>query len=224
MKSLPLLTAFLWLSCVSAQAQVPFERIRQAQSEPGNWLTYSGNYHGHRHSLLTEITPANVAGLKPAWVYQCREGGTVETSPIVVDGVIYITEKPHIVTALDGRTGRPLWTYRRTPVTDVPGCCGDVNRGVAILGDTLYWGTLDAHLIAIDSETGGLKWDVTVADYKTRPLRTEVWRHTMQRPESLPGVSGRFQVPASRPMKPGPARAGRPAVRRPGSRAATIPS
>ena len=167
MKLLPLLPLFLTLGAVGLQSQVSFERIRQAESEPGNWLSYSGNYQAHRHSLLTQIPPANVAGLKPVWVYQCQEGGTIETSPIVVDGIIYITEKPHIVTALDGRTGRSLWSYRRTPAVDVPNCCGDVNRGVAILNDTLYWGTLDAHLVAIDAKTGGLRWDVVVADYKT---------------------------------------------------------
>lgn len=160
---------FLWLSLAGAEtpANVPFERIRRAEADPGNWLTYSGNYQAHRHSLLTQITPANVASLRPAWIYQCREGGTVETSPIVVDGILYITEKPHIVTAIDGRTGRPLWTHRRTPAQDVPSCCGDVNRGLAILGDTLYWGTLDAHLVAIDASTGRQRWDVTIADYRT---------------------------------------------------------
>src|SRR5262249_48134637 len=115
--------ALLLLLAPVTLGQVPYERIRRAESEPGNWLTYSGNYLGHRHSPLAEINTANVARLKPAWVYQIREGGKVETSPIVVDGILYITEKPHVVTALDGRTGRPLWSYRRTTPADARGCC-----------------------------------------------------------------------------------------------------
>jgi alcohol dehydrogenase (cytochrome c) len=163
MRLLPLI---LLLAAPLAEAQVPFERIRHAEAEPGNWLTYSGNYQGHRHSPLTQLTPENVADLKPAWIYQARDPGKIETSPIVLDGILYVTEKPYVVTALDGRTGRPLWSYRRAAVNDVPTCCGQVNRGLAILGDTLYFGTLDAHLVALDVSTGKLRWDVTVADYK----------------------------------------------------------
>jgi alcohol dehydrogenase (cytochrome c) len=157
---------FLVLAAV-ATAQVPYQRIHDAAKEPGNWLTYSGNYAGHRHSPLTELTPKNVGELKPAWVYQSREAGKVETSPIVIDGVLYVTEHPHVVTALDGKTGRPLWTYRRTAVNDVPTCCGPVNRGLAVLDDTLYLGTLDGHLVALDLRTGKQRWDILVADYKT---------------------------------------------------------
>jgi alcohol dehydrogenase (cytochrome c) len=146
--------------------QVPYERIRRAESEPGNWLTYSGNYQSHRHSLLTQINPGNVARLKPAWVYQIRNAGEVETSPIVLDGVLYITEKPNVVTALDGKTGRPLWSYRRALPAGIPACCGPVNRGVAILDDMLFLGTYDAHLVALDLRTGTERWDVVVGDYK----------------------------------------------------------
>ena len=105
----------LLLLVQAVSGQVSYERIRRAESEPGNWLTYSGNYQSHRHSLLAQINPGNVARLKPAWVYQIRNAGEVETSPIVLDGVLYITEKPNVVTALDGKTGRPLWSYRRRP-------------------------------------------------------------------------------------------------------------
>ena len=73
-----------------ALAQVPYERIRRAEAEPGNWLTYSGNYQGQRHSPLKEINTTNVARLKPVWVYQMRDQGKVEMTPIVVDGILYI--------------------------------------------------------------------------------------------------------------------------------------
>ena len=128
---------------VTSFAQVNYERIRSSELEPQNWLTYSGNFQSHRFSSLTQINKTNVAQLKPVWVYQMRDPGKVETTPLVVDGILYISEKPHVVTALDGRTGRPLWTYRRTTPADARGCCGTPNRGLAVLNDTLYLCTFD---------------------------------------------------------------------------------
>jgi alcohol dehydrogenase (cytochrome c) len=150
------------------RAQVPYERILQAEREPGSWLTYSGNYAGHRFSPLTEITPENVGGLEPAWVYQIKEPGLIETTPLVADGVMYVTEPPSSVTALDLRTGRPLWNWSR-PVPRETRAIGfpRVNRGVALLDDTVFVGTLDAHLVALDARTGIVRWDITVADNKT---------------------------------------------------------
>ena len=136
-------------------AQVPYSRIVNAVKEPGAWLTYNGNYNGQRHSPLTQITTANVAQLQPAWIYQVRGEGQVETSPIVVDGRMYITEPPTTVTALDPRSGRSLWSYMRPMPSDLrligfPA----TNRGVAILDDTVYVGTLDGYLVALDAKTG----------------------------------------------------------------------
>lgn len=164
------LLLLLWASptlALAAPVDVPAERIATAAAaEPGNWLTHHGNYAGHRHSELAEITPANIGELKPAWVYQSREAGKWECTPLVVDGILYITERPNIVTALDALTGRVIWTYRRPLPTDVPGCCGPVNRGLAILGDALYLTTFDAHVVCLDASTGLERWDVTIADYK----------------------------------------------------------
>jgi len=157
---------FLFAASGVAQVKVPFERIRNAPAEPGNWLTIAGNYAGHRHSALAQLTPANIAGLKPAWIYQSREAGKWEVTPLVVDGVIYVSERPNIITAIDGRTGRPLWNYRRSLAGDVAGCCGPVNRGLAILGDALYVSTYDCHLVCIDANTGKERWDTVVIDYK----------------------------------------------------------
>jgi alcohol dehydrogenase (cytochrome c) len=154
-------------ACVSLSAQVPFERIRSAEREPGNWLTYSGNYSAHRHSLLDQINGGNVAKLKAVWVYQMSTPGRVEATPLVVDGVMYLTEPPSNVTALDTRTGRPLWRFQRPVPRDVRVCCGQVNRGVALLDELVFVGTVDSHLIALDSKTGQVRWDVTVADYQT---------------------------------------------------------
>jgi hypothetical protein len=166
MKSATAILSFC-LSTVSLLAQVPYERIRSAEREPGNWLSYSGNYSSHRFSMLDQINPGNVARLKPVWVHQVSAPGRVETTPLVVDGVMYLTEPPSNVTALDTRTGRVLWHFLRPVPKDVHVCCGQVNRGVALLDELVFVGTVDSHLIALDSKTGQVRWDVPVADYKT---------------------------------------------------------
>ena len=155
------------LSKEVAVAQVPYQRIVRADSDPSSWLTYSGNYQSHRFSALTQINRQNVAQLKPAWVYQMRNAGIVETTPIVADGVMYITEPPSTVTALDARSGRPLWTYTPKIPTDVI-IIGSppVNRGVAILDDTIFLGTVHSHLIALDRRSGAVRWDTVVDDNK----------------------------------------------------------
>ena len=90
----------------------------------------------------------------------------VEASPLVADGIMYLSEPGGSVTALDTLTGRPLWKYTRTLAKTVRGCCGPVNRGVAILNDTVYVGTYDAHLVALDIKSGIVRWDSEVADPK----------------------------------------------------------
>jgi alcohol dehydrogenase (cytochrome c) len=146
-------------------AQVPYERIVAAAKEPGSWLTYSGNYAAHRFSPLYGVNAGNVAGLKPIWVYQIKEPGLIETTPLVADGVMYLTEPPSTVTALDLRTGRQLWSWSR-PLPRTLRTIGfpKVNRGVALLADIVYVATLDAHLVALDAKTGYLRWDSVVAD------------------------------------------------------------
>src|SRR6185295_14849006 len=151
-----------------ATAQVPYKRIVGASSEPASWLTYSGNYQAHRFSPLKQITPANASQLKLAWIYQINGRGRFETSPLVADGVMYVTEPPTKVTALDLRTGRPLWSWQRPlPLLLKTIGFGPTNRGVAILDDTVYVGTLDGHLIALDAKSGAVRWDTPVADNNT---------------------------------------------------------
>src|SRR5262245_36631308 len=136
----------LLLIALSLQAQVPFERIANAAKEPHNWLTYSGNLSGHRHSPLTGINAQNVKGLKLAWIYQFESGGN-QVSPLVVDGVMYVSS-PNFAAAVDAKTGRTLWTYNRPIPKDLQTIgFGRTNRGPAILDDKLYIGTLDAYLI-----------------------------------------------------------------------------
>src|SRR3984893_7915773 len=150
-----------------ARPQVTPQRLLDSAKEPQNWLMYSGDYAGHRYSTLDQITTANAAGLVPRWAYQTMAGGKFETTPLVVDGVLYGTGQDDRAYALDGRSGRPIWQYQRALPADIRPCCGRVNRGLAISGDKGFLGMLDAHLIALDAKTGNLLWDVVAADYRT---------------------------------------------------------
>jgi len=148
-------------------AQVTYERLLNASKENGNWMTYSGSYSGWRYSSLEQIRRENASKLRVRWVYQMPTTHVVETTPLVVDGVMYISEPPSNVVAVDAATGRPYWRYRRVLPKKINVCCGQVNRGVAALGDRVFVGTVDAHLVALDARTGAVLWDVEVADYRT---------------------------------------------------------
>ena len=153
-------------SAVEARSQVhvPYERLLRAEKEPENWLTYSGNYNGQRYSTLNEIQRDNVADLRLSWVLQLRTTQKVETTPLVVDGVAYLTRPPNDVLAVDTRTGKQIWTYRY-PVNleTVNICCGPSNRGLALLNDKAYMGTLDGKLVALNTTSGKLVWMRDVA-------------------------------------------------------------
>lgn len=152
------------LGCTAAQGQVTYERLLRPWEEPQNWLTYSGDYSSQRFSKLDEINRTNAQNLELKWVRQLDTLANVETTPIVVDGVMYVTTADNVVLALDAKTGLPFWTYAYPQSDRLTLCCLKQNRGVAILGKTLYMGTLDAHLVALDAKTGSLLWNVEVAD------------------------------------------------------------
>jgi len=147
---------------------VTFDRILHAHLEPENWLTYSANLFGHRHTLLSQITPNNVKNLELAWIWQAQSPprSVFEATALVADGVLYTVQPPNDVVALDAATGRVLWiySYAPSPRAYASGGGGRPNRGLAMLGDTLFLGTLDAHLLAINAYTGKLVWNSTVAD------------------------------------------------------------
>jgi alcohol dehydrogenase (cytochrome c) len=153
--------------CSLARAQVTFERLLNSGKEPQNWLTYSGDYAGRRFSPLDQVNTTNAHTLAAKWVYQTGATGKIETTPLVVDGILYATAQDDRAFALDARTGRPIWMYQHQLPGDIRPCCGRVNRGLAILGDKVFLGTLDAHVIALDAKTGNVVWDVTAADYRT---------------------------------------------------------
>ena len=130
------------------EAQVSFERILRAEQTPQDWLTYSGDLLAQRHSRLSEITPANVKSLELQWVFQARSLEKFEATPLVVDGVMYTVQPPNDVVALDAATGRVFWVYAYIPSPLARLCCGRVNRGLAIHGNTLFMATIDGRLIA----------------------------------------------------------------------------
>src|SRR5580700_10132083 len=150
----------------SAHAQVTPQRLLDTAKEPQNWLMYSGDYSGHRFSALDQITTSNAGALVPKWAYQTMAGGKFETTPLVVDGILYATGQDDRAFALDAKTGRPIWQYQRALPADIRPCCGRVNRGLAILGDKVFFGTLDTHVVALDSKTGNVIWDATAFDYR----------------------------------------------------------
>jgi alcohol dehydrogenase (cytochrome c) len=158
------IAAFILLPAQSS-AQVTAERLLNSSKEPQNWLMYSGDYAGHRYSALDQINTSNAGSLAPKWVYQTMAGGKFEGTPLVVDGILYGTGQDDRVFALDARSGRPIWQYQQALPVDIRPCCGRVNRGVAILGDKVFVATLDAHVVALDSKTGNVVWEVNTAEH-----------------------------------------------------------
>jgi alcohol dehydrogenase (cytochrome c) len=147
---------------------VAIEEIRAGLPADGSrWLTFGGNYANQRYSPLTQINAGNVNRLAPQWTFQTATLGNFETTPLLRDNVLYVTGPQNVAWALDARTGRQIWRYRRElPATGLTACCGLVNRGFGVLGDKLFMTTLDAHLLALDMKTGAIVWDATLEDYK----------------------------------------------------------
>ncbi len=149
---------------IAKTGQVTFEQILSAAEQPQNWLTYSGQYNSQRFSRLDEINANNAKDLRLKWVRQMPIVEPFECSPLVVDGVMYVTLPENKVQAIDARTGLLVWEYAYELPARLAICCGKINRGVAILGDKLFMGTLDAHLVAIDAKSGRELWNEEVAD------------------------------------------------------------
>jgi alcohol dehydrogenase (cytochrome c) len=179
---------------------VNYDRILKARdAEPHNWITYYGAYDGQRYSPLDLINTSNVGGLTPAWVFQCGSVGmhsgastySLEASPIVVDGIMYVTGFDGWIWALDAKTGQELWRYHRASPYDVRLCCGNVNRGCAVADGKVFMTTLNAHVIALDATTS------------TRPTTcgttTQRWRTSCSRwtDASAPGTSTRTGTSSS---------------------------
>ena len=140
--------------------------LKGLDTDGANWLTFGGNYENHRFSPLTQITPENVGRLQPQWTFQTNTLGAFETTTLVRDNVLYVTGPQNVAWAVDARSGRQIWRYRRELPDGLTACCGLVNRGFAALGDKLFMVTLDAHLLALDMKTGAIAWDAVLENYR----------------------------------------------------------
>jgi alcohol dehydrogenase (cytochrome c) len=140
------------------------EMLSGAAADTNNNLHTNLNYDQTRYYQGKQINKENVGKLRPAWIFQTEVVESLETTPIVVDGVMYVTTSFNHVYAIDAKTGEQFWHYKHKmgPVTTY--CCGPNNRGVAIYGDKVYMGTLDAKLVALDAKTGSLVWETQIAD------------------------------------------------------------
>ncbi len=145
-------------------AQVSYEEILNADKTPENWLTYSGGYMSQRYSLLDHLTPANAGDLEMKWVYQAPSTDKYQATPLVKDGVMYVSAGPNDVLALDAKTGRIFWKYEHDLPARVNPCCGRINRGVALLDNMVYMAALDCRIIALDRLTGEKEWEQQVCN------------------------------------------------------------
>jgi alcohol dehydrogenase (cytochrome c) len=138
--------------------------LNRAASDGNNYLHTNGDYTQSRYYPNRQINTSNVARLRPAWIFQTEVKESMETTPIVINGIMYITTSFNHVYALDARTGEQLWHYKHKlgPITVY--CCGPNNRGVAAYGDNIYMGTLDAKLVALNAKTGTVVWQTEIAD------------------------------------------------------------
>ncbi len=141
------------------------EMLLSAQEDSESWLMYGRDYRSWRYSELTQVNTENVKKLVPKWAFQIgTEFDKFECTPLVVNGIMIITTPYSSIYAVDARTGKELWRYNYPLQDGLAICCGMVNRGAAILGDKIFWTTLDAHLLALDVKTGTVLWDRVVGD------------------------------------------------------------
>jgi PQQ-dependent dehydrogenase (methanol/ethanol family) len=140
------------------------DQLNAAAGDDSNFLHTNGNYDQTRYYPGKQINTSNVGKLRPAWIFQTEVKESLETTPIVVDGVMYVTTSFNHVYAIDAKTGEEFWHYKHKmgPVTTY--CCGPNNRGVAIYKDKVYMGTLDSKLVALDAKTGSLLWETQIAE------------------------------------------------------------
>jgi alcohol dehydrogenase (cytochrome c) len=144
--------------------KVRFRDIAEAAGNPRDWPTYSRTLDGWRYSPLTDVSSDNVSQLRVRWIAQLETDERIdEASPIAVGGLLYLSEPPGAVTALDAHTGRSLWRFKHDVPAGVRLCCGNVNRGIAVVNDMVLLGTLDSMLVAIDANDGQPRWTAKVA-------------------------------------------------------------
>src|SRR5579885_2183235 len=198
----------LLCACLAASAQAPYERILNSASQPENWLTYSGNYQGHRFSRLRQLTPENVSRLQVKWVYQFRNPRT-EVSPLVVDGVMYLTA-PQFAAAVDARTGRNLWTWARWTITSSPWTPNPAPSAGTPKWRITGWG------IASRWRRWPSGGRCSSGSAGARPGFGASWTPTRPGREGACGVSGPSRGRANRGTRPGAGTTGKPEAGPPG--------
>ncbi|NQV83499.1 MAG: PQQ-binding-like beta-propeller repeat protein [Rhodospirillales bacterium] len=140
------------------------DMLSRAGGDANNFLHTNGNYAQTRYYPASQINTGNVKKLRPAWIFQTEISESLETTPIIVNGVMYVTTSFNHVYALNAATGEQIWHYKHKmgPITTY--CCGPNNRGVAVSGNKVFMGTLDARLLALDSKSGKVLWNIQIAD------------------------------------------------------------
>jgi alcohol dehydrogenase (cytochrome c) len=144
------------------------QRLQAAASDTSNWLVHGRDYSNQRFSPLTQITPQSVKQLVPKWIYQTGVSATFQTTPLVADGVMYLSAPFSHVMAVDARTGTELWRYEHKNSAKKL-CCGPANRGVALGYGKVYVATVDAHLVALDQATGKVVWSIPLVETEDGP-------------------------------------------------------
>jgi alcohol dehydrogenase (cytochrome c) len=148
----------------SKLAPVTQAMLDGAAKDATNWIHPNGNYDNSRYYPGRQIKPRDVAGLAPVFVFQTAVLESMETAPIVVNGVMFLTTSFNHVYAINAATGEEYWHYKHKLGPIVTVCCGNNNRGVAVSEGKLFMGTIDAKLVALDAKTGGVLWSVQIAD------------------------------------------------------------
>ena len=162
--------ALLAVSLALLQAQpVTTVDLENAAVDNSSWLSYGRDYHAQRYVDLKQITPANVDRLQPAWAFATGgENRGLEATPLLHEGVLYISADGSRVFAIDARTGAKKWSYdpKLADETERVYCCGSINRSVALFANSVFVGTMDARLVALNKDTGKVQWESEVADWR----------------------------------------------------------
>jgi len=145
---------------------VSTELLEVSEQSAEHWLQYGGGYNNYRHSPITELSPENIDDLEVAWAFPTGTVGQFAVSPIIYDGIMYVTASYNRLFALDARSGELYWRYDHPQPEDLRICCGPANRGAAIIGDKILMATLDARLMAFDRKSGEILWNTEIDDYR----------------------------------------------------------
>src|SRR6476660_3452876 len=146
-----------------ATSVTPYQ-LNAAGNDESNFLHSNGNYDQTRYFPGDQISTWNVGKLRAAWIFQTEVQEVLATTPIIANGVMYVTTAFNHVYALNAKTGEEYWHYKHAMAPITTSCCGPINRGVAVYDDKVYMATVDANLVALDAKTGGVRWQTEIAD------------------------------------------------------------